>query len=359
MAGALVMAGSLRWVLLTPQPGRGGLRLASGTSGLRTLRFSLQCGYHPAVTGEELLEREDELGVLEALVAEAQGGDGRVGLIEGPPGIGKTRLVAAARRLAADAGMRCLSARGTPMERAFPFGVARQLFEPVLAADAAERGVVFAGPAARVERLLTGEGESAAAGGGPFALYHGLYWLTANLSAARSLALLVDDLHWCDPPSLAAVEYLGRRLEGLPVLLVIASRAHEPGFERSVLDTLSQEPAVREVTPRALSEAATAGLLRARLSSAATDAFCRACHAATGGNPLLVAELASALAAEGVTGRAEDVAKVAEVGPEAVARAVRVRLARLSDEARSLAQAASVLGDGAYLQDAAAMSRLE
>ena len=67
------------------------------------------------MSGQELLEREDELGVLAALVAQAAGGDGRVGLIEGPPGIGKTRLVAAARRLAAEAGMRCLCARGGPM----------------------------------------------------------------------------------------------------------------------------------------------------------------------------------------------------------------------------------------------------
>src|SRR6516162_8947235 len=107
-------------------------------------------GYDPAVAGQELLEREGQLGVLETLVAQAAGGDGRVGLIEGPPGIGKTMLVAAARRLAAEAGMRCLSARGRPMERDFPFGVAHQLFEPMLAADAAERGEVFAGPAARV-----------------------------------------------------------------------------------------------------------------------------------------------------------------------------------------------------------------
>ena len=167
----------------------------------------------------------------------------------------------------------------------------------------------------------------------------------------------MDDLHWGDPPSLAAVEYLGRRLEGLPVLLVIASRAHEPGFDRSALDTLSREPAAREVTPRALSEAATAGLLRARLP-AADDGFCRACHTATGGNPLLLAELTSALAAEGVTGRAEDATRVAEIGPEAVARAVRLRLARLSDEARSLAEAASVLGDGAPLEDAAGLAGL-
>jgi DNA-binding CsgD family transcriptional regulator len=311
------------------------------------------------VAGEELLERDDELGVLGTLVAQAARGDGRVGLIEGPPGIGKTRLVAEARRLAADAGMRCLSARGGPMERAFPFGVVRQLFEPVLATGPAQRREVFAGPAARVERLLSGEGEPTANGGGPFAVYHGLYWLTANLSAAGRLALLVDDLQWCDPPSLAAVEYLGRRLAGLPVLLVIASRPHEPGFDRSVLDTLGREAAAREVAPRALSESATAKLMRARLSAAATDRFCRACHAATGGNPLFVAELASALAAGGVTGRAEDVAKVAEIGPEAVARAVRLRLARLSEEARSLAAAASVLGDGARLEDAAALARLE
>jgi DNA-binding CsgD family transcriptional regulator len=310
------------------------------------------------VAGAELLERDGELGVLERLVAQAAAGDGRVGLIEGPPGIGKTALVTAARRLAAEAGMRCLSGRGSPMERAFSFGVVRQLFDPLLATGAGDRGEVFAGPASRVERLLSGEGEPAADAGGAFAVYHGLYWLTANLAAAGSLALLVDDLHWGDPPSVAAVEYLGRRLEGLPVLLVVASRPHEPGFDRAVLDSLGQEPAARDVTPRPLSEAATAELVRARLP-AAGDGFCRACHAATGGNPLLLAALASALAAEGVTGQAEDVAKAAAIGSEAVAAAVRLRLARLSDEARSLAEAASVLGDGASVEDAAALAGLE
>jgi DNA-binding CsgD family transcriptional regulator len=306
-----------------------------------------------------LLEREAELGVLETLVAQAAGGDGRVGLIEGAPGIGKSSLVAAAAGLAAGAGMRCFSARGSPMERAFPFGVVRQLFELVLAAGPAERAELFAGPAARAERLLSGVGGPAAdGGGGPFAVYHGLYWLTANLSGAGALALLVDDLQWGDPPSLAAIGYLGRRLEGLPVLLVVASRPREPGFDRSVLDTLGRELAAREVVPRALSEAATAQVVRSRLP-AATEEFCRVCHAASGGNPLLLAELAAALAGAGVTGQTEDAAKVTEIGPEAVAAAVRLRLAGLPGQARSLVEAASVLGDGAPLEDVAGLAGLE
>ena len=103
--------------------------------------FPYGVGTIRAVDGAELLEREAELRVLETLVTQAAGGDGRVALIEGPPGIGKTSLVSGSARLAAEAGMRCLSARGSPMERAFPFGVVRQMFEPAL--DAEERGEVF------------------------------------------------------------------------------------------------------------------------------------------------------------------------------------------------------------------------
>ena len=134
------------------------------------------------MTGAVLLERETELAVLGELVAQVAGGEGRVALIEGPPGIGKTSLVTVAARLAAAAGMCCLSARGSPMERAFPFGVVRQLFDPVLAAGSGEHGEMFAGPAGRVHRLLAGGGAPAADSGGPFAVYHGLYWLTVNLS---------------------------------------------------------------------------------------------------------------------------------------------------------------------------------
>jgi len=80
-----------------------------------------------------LLERDDELEHVEAALAQARAGRGRIVVVEGPAGIGKTALLAAARTAAADEGMRVLRARANELERDFVFGVVRQLFEPPLA----------------------------------------------------------------------------------------------------------------------------------------------------------------------------------------------------------------------------------
>src|SRR5688500_16138587 len=100
-------------------------------------------------TDVPLLEREAELAELQAAVEAACAGTGRLVFVEGPAGIGKTRLVHAVRERAEAAGMRVLAARGSELERDFAFGVVRQLFEPaVRAAD---------------ERLLAGTARPAAA----------------------------------------------------------------------------------------------------------------------------------------------------------------------------------------------------
>jgi predicted ATPase len=81
-----------------------------------------------------LLERDTEFSGLESAFAKASAGSGCLVAIEGPAGQGKSALVAVARERAAAAGLRVLSARGGELERDFPFGVVRQLFEPLLAA---------------------------------------------------------------------------------------------------------------------------------------------------------------------------------------------------------------------------------
>ena len=97
-----------------------------------------------------LWEREDELARVDALISAACAGHGGVLLVTGPAGIGKTALLEAARERATRAGMRVLAGRGGELESGFSFGVARQLFEPLLAgASAAEREALLTGAARR------------------------------------------------------------------------------------------------------------------------------------------------------------------------------------------------------------------
>ena len=84
------------------------------------------------MTGDGLFERGLELEELEAEIAAAAAGSGRLVVIEGPAGIGKTRLLAEAGD-GRGGPMRVLSARGSELEREFPFGVVRQLFEAAVA----------------------------------------------------------------------------------------------------------------------------------------------------------------------------------------------------------------------------------
>jgi predicted ATPase len=142
-----------------------------------------------------LLEREGELAVFERLFASARRGAGAAIVLEGPPGIGKSSLLAAARDAAA--GMRVLDARGGELERAFPFGIVRQLLEPVIVgARQDERTALLAGAAALAAPVLAvhddrGEGAEPA-----FSALHGLYWLTANLAATAPLLMVIDDVQW-------------------------------------------------------------------------------------------------------------------------------------------------------------------
>ena len=170
-----------------------------------------------------MLEREAELAALEAMLAAARVGDGRLVVVEGSAGIGKTRLLAEGRSLAQAAEFEVLSARGGELEGEFAFGIVRQLFEAPLAAATPElRAELLAGAAELSASLFASAPTSASgeAAESSFAMLHGLYWLTANFASRRPTLLVVDDLHWADEPSLRWLHYLSRRLEGLPVLLL-------------------------------------------------------------------------------------------------------------------------------------------
>jgi DNA-binding CsgD family transcriptional regulator/tetratricopeptide (TPR) repeat protein len=311
----------------------------------------------------DLLEREGEVAQLGALVEAARGGAGRFVLVEGGVGIGKTRLLAAVREQGREAGMRVLHARGGEFEREFAHGIVRQLFEPVLAGvEEGERDEILSGAAALAAPLFAGDYLAGVVSRKPesvFATLHGLFWLTANVAARRPLLLAVDDLHWADKPSVRWLAYLVRRLEGLPVLVVACLRPAESGGEDRMLAEVVSDPSAFVVRPPPLSEAAVTLLVREALSAEADAEFCAACFAATGGNPLFVRELVSALAEQGIPPTAEQAARVREIGPQGVVRSVRLRLSRLSPEAELLARAVAILGDDVELHAAAALAALD
>jgi DNA-binding NarL/FixJ family response regulator len=301
----------------------------------------------------DLVERESDLGALAELLDGLVDGRSRAALIEGPAGIGKSRLLGALRDGAAARGVRALAARGSELEREFPFGVIRQLFEPVLAEVGRE--VAFAGAAASARPIFAGE----ASEGASFAVLHGLYWLTLNVGAERPLLLAVDDLHWCDRPSLRFLAYLTPRLEGAPLLLGATLRTAETPTDPILLGEIAGDPLTVRVLPQPLGLAGTGAVTGDLLGPDAAPRFVAACREATGGNPLLLRELLVALAADGVAPTAANVGAVRRMGPGAVSRSVMMRLSRLAPSDIEVAKAVAVLSEGASVADIAALTGLD
>jgi DNA-binding CsgD family transcriptional regulator len=313
----------------------------------------------PGATGR-LLERDRELEALGAAVEAAADGTAGLVLVEGPAGIGKSRLLAAARALADERGLLEVAARGGELERDFPFGIVRQLFESLLVDETVRTNLLSgAAEAAAPVFELPREPAREPLGEGTFAALHGLYWLTANVSQERPVFLVVDDVHWCDRASLRFLAYLARRLEDLPVLLVASYRRSEPGADHALLGQLTSEPQAQLLMPRLLTATAVAEVVHERLGEGVEPRFAKACHASTAGNPLLLEELLKTLAAERVPPDAAHIDSIAELGPRAVSRAVLLRLARLSADAVQVARAIAVLGDGADLPVVAELADLE
>jgi tetratricopeptide (TPR) repeat protein len=317
-----------------------------------------------ARTTSVLLEREDQVAALKALVDVAREGGGRFAVIEGSAGMGKTRLLAEARAIAETVGMRGLAARGGELEGEFAYGIVRQLFEPLLASVSLDlRAELLSGPAEITEPLFGASqppGSQQAPAEGAFAFLHGLYWLAANVALDQPTLLTIDDLHWADTASLRWLQYLTRRLEGVPLLVVAATRPPEgEGQDPALVAELIADPESAAVRPEPLGRASIALLARELHGLEPDDAFAAALESATGGNPLFVGAVLDAVAREGISLTAEHAPRLLEIGAQGVSRVVGLRLARLQPEALALLRAASVLGDGIELRHAAALGGVE
>ena len=310
-----------------------------------------------------LLEREPEVSAIRELVRSARGGTGGLLVAEGSAGMGKTRLLGEARAAAETSGLEVVAARGGELEQGFAFGIVRQLFEPLLArASGADRSDLMTGAAALAQPLFD-ESQFAPGPEGPadasFAMLHGLYWLLANLAFRQPMLVLIDDLHWADEASLRWIAYLAPRIDGLPLLLALATRPPEQSPEPGFLAQILSDPAAVILRPGPLGAESVATLAAAVFGTQPDPGFVGACQSATGGNPLFLRTVLDMLARERVAPTSENASRVAQTGPAEISRLVSLALARLPQEATSLIRAAAILGDSARLELVAELASLD
>jgi DNA-binding CsgD family transcriptional regulator len=292
-----------------------------------------------------LLERDGEVEALHGVLLGAASGRGGLAVVEGDPGIGKTTLLRAALAFARERGLTVLGARGGELERDLTFGVARQVLE------VAVRGRTLDG-AARAAAPILGLAEQEGEADEP-SIVHALYWACADVAAGGPLCVAVDDAHWADAASLRWLVYLARRLEEVPVALLVAARTGEPGAPQGLLDALSDQAdgERRLLRPSALTAPASVALVRSEAEDA-DERLCRTLHEMAGGNPLLVREGAATVAVSGAEA-------LPSLRAPTLARTVLRRMERLPEAATPLARAVAVLDRDATPAHAAALAGLD
>jgi DNA-binding CsgD family transcriptional regulator/tetratricopeptide (TPR) repeat protein len=306
--------------------------------------------------------RGAELAAIDAAVAGAAGGRGGVLLLVGEPGVGKSRLLAEARLRAAAAGMAVVEGRAVPSSGTYR-ALASALVGLVRDADAGfayDDGYAELRPyRAALARVLPDFGPVApveADVDSALVVGEGVLRLLRVHGRGRGFMLALDDLHWADPDTLAAVDYLADAVAGQPVLICAAARDEPPILDQ--LERIGRRPATRLLHLSRLAGDEVAELARDR---AGTELSVAALHVLTthsDGLPLLVEDLTAGFRRTGVD-LATVVAPVQVPVPVTFRALVAERLDALSPPARRLLRVAAVAGVDFGWQSLGTLAELE
>jgi len=210
-------------------------------------------------------------------------GEGAALVLHGDPGIGKTTLLARARRLAAGRGMKTLACSGVPTEANLPFAGLHQLLWPEMAMFPSipdQQGDLLRAALGLDENLVADLYRVAMAA----------LELLSSVAAKAPLLVVADDVHWLDRPSASVLAFVARRIAAEPIVMLASVRSGPdnpfeesglPGMAVGALDTASSRALLGTVAPGLPTRA------RDRLLADAA------------GNPLALVELGSALPAAG------------------------------------------------------------
>jgi DNA-binding CsgD family transcriptional regulator len=230
----------------------------------------------------ELVGRRHELEVLSSFLDDVRSGNGRVLVMVGGPGVGKTALFDHLRARAA--GFRVETGAGVESEMELPFAGLHQLLAPML-------GGIGRLPAPQREALQTAFGISSGAAPDRFLVGLATLSLLSDHAEAEPLCCFIDDLHWLDRASVQVLAFVGRRLRADPVGVLFASRAslrELAGFDELRVDGLAEADA------RTLLDSVLPTPLDARIGDRVI--------AEADGNPLALLELFRGLTAADLAG---------------------------------------------------------
>ncbi|MFE3269064.1 ATP-binding protein [Streptomyces sp. NPDC059215] len=307
-----------------------------------------------------LWERETEIAdvaaAVEALRADASSA-GSLLVFGGEAGIGKTALLAEARRVAEARGCTVWSARGGETVTSVPFNVIRQLLQPAIVSLMPEEAREYLGDWYDIAGPALGIAEPGDRQADPQGVCDGLVAAVRRLAKREwPLVLMVDDAHWADQETLRWLAAFAERLDDLPVLVVVARRPGEVTGERARhLDAVTA--AARPiVTLSALTPEATEGLTRATLGEHADAPFCREVWAVTGGNPYETVELLAKVQDTELEPVEASAAELRALNRSARGRGLVARLEGLGIDATRFAWAAAILGTGISLDLAAQLA---
>jgi ATP/maltotriose-dependent transcriptional regulator MalT len=296
-----------------------------------------------------LYGRDPERSIIGGLLEGARDSRSGVLVIRGEAGVGKSALLDDAREQASD--MQVLACAGVESETALPFAALHQLLRPVLL----HLGKV---PSLQADALRGALGLDTGRSDDRFLVSLAALSLLAEAAEHRPLLCLVDDAHWLDDASADALVFVARRLEAEGIVLLFAAREGEARqFEASALDELRLGGLDAEAAGKLLDRHAGEALspeVRARLVEA------------TGGHPLALLELPSALSEAQLAGgepllgpvpvsaRIEDafLARVREL-PEGTQTLLLVAATDDTGRLATVLRAAAQLGVGAEALDAA------
>ena len=303
--------------------------------------------------------RQQEMSTLTAAIGDVADGHGRLAMLAGEPGIGKTRT---AQELASHAESlggrvfwgRCSSAQGAPpywpwvqVIRSYVQGSE----ENQIRADLGSWAVDIAAIVPEVRALLPDlpaplehEPEQAR-----FMLFDSITNFLRSASQAQVLVLVMEDLHWANQPSLLMLEFLARELEGCRLLVVGTYRDSEivPGHPlNQTLGELAREPSFPQVTLEGLDEQDEGRFIELVSGLAPPAGLVAAVHAMAEGNPLFMTEVVRLLVDSGELGPVSGAHPQGwEIKiPAAINSVIQSRLDRLTVNCQQVLRVAAVTG---------------